>query len=238
MPDEGKLAPLRRSCWVPIVEDCGADAACSRFGGAPLLADGDEWPRCPNCEEELQLFLQLRAEDLPQSYEAPWSVGVVQLLYCTNTEPLCEVDCDAFFPFSPTTVARIVGGPFRTREASGRLRARSFPAKRIVDWQRHEDLPSAAELEETCRDHCLSEEDVESLIQNGFPVIGDKLGGWPDWVQGVEYPRCPECNSEMSLLFQLGSEDNLPYMFGDMGTGHVTYCRKHPRLLAFGWACS
>lgn len=40
------------------------------------------------------------------------------------------------------------------------------------------------------------------------------------------------------MLFQIDSEDNIPYMFGDTGCGHITYCEKHPRVLAFGWACS
>jgi hypothetical protein len=42
----------------------------------------------------------------------------------------------------------------------------------------------------------------------------------------------------MHLLFQIDSEDNLPYMFGDAGCGHITQCPKHPHRLAFGWACS
>ena len=58
-----------------------------------------------------------------------------------------------------------------------------------------------------------------------FPHSGEKLGGWPMWVQSVEYPSCPECGAEMTLLFQIDSERNLPYMFGDVGCGHITLMR-------------
>jgi uncharacterized protein YwqG len=56
-------------------------------------------------------------------------------------------------------------------------------------------------------------------------------------VQGVEYPHCPECGEAMQLVFQLDSEDNIDYMFGDSGCAHVTQCKNHPHQLALGWAC-
>lgn len=71
----------------------------------------------------------------------------------------------------------------------------------------------------------------------GRPHDGDKLGGWPAWVQGVEYPKCIECGEPMDMLFQIDSEDNVPYMFGDCGTAHVTQCPTHPDVVAMGWAC-
>lgn len=72
-------------------------------------------------------------------------------------------------------------------------------------------------------------------IATATPV--DKLGGWPAWVQGVEYPSCPRCGKRMVLVFQVDSEDNVPFMFGDIGCGHVTQCPKHKEVVAFGWAC-
>ena len=65
----------------------------------------------------------------------------------------------------------------------------------------------------------------------------DKLGGWPFWVQGAEYPSCHVCGEQMEVLFQLDSEDHVPFMFGDAGIGHISMCRSHPEVVAFGWAC-
>jgi uncharacterized protein YwqG len=65
----------------------------------------------------------------------------------------------------------------------------------------------------------------------------DKLGGWPYWVQGPEYPTCPSCGERMRIVLQLDSEHNVPFMFGDAGVGHVTQCPTHHDVVAFGWAC-
>jgi uncharacterized protein YwqG len=74
-------------------------------------------------------------------------------------------------------------------------------------------------------------------VEKGIPLSGDKLFGWPYWVQSIEYPFDRTTGSQMELLFQLDSEVNLPYMFGDMGVGHLTYSKDNPSELAFGWAC-
>jgi hypothetical protein len=42
----------------------------------------------------------------------------------------------------------------------------------------------------------------------------------------------------MRHVFQLDSEDHLPFLFGDAGTGHLTQCPQHHEVVAFGWACS
>ena len=72
----------------------------------------------------------------------------------------------------------------------------------------------------------------------GENATKDKVNGWPYWVQNVEYPICPKCGTEMIYLFQIDSEDNVPFMFGDVCCGHITQCPKHPDILAFAWACS
>jgi uncharacterized protein YwqG len=111
-----------------------------------------------------------------------------------------------------------------------------FPARRIVGWAPTADLPNGEELGYAGVE--LEEDEEEALMERDFPRSGEKLLGWPYWVQGVEYPKCRTCGREMALLFQVDSERNLPYMFGDAGVGHVTQCPQHHAELAFGWACS
>jgi hypothetical protein len=41
----------------------------------------------------------------------------------------------------------------------------------------------------------------------------------------------------MGHVFQVDSEDHVPFMFGDAGCGHVTQCPDHKEVVAFGWAC-
>jgi uncharacterized protein YwqG len=83
----------------------------------------------------------------------------------------------------------------------------------------------------------MTDELGDALSDAGIPRAGDKLGGWPDWIQGVEYPACPRCGNAMKTIFQLDSQDHIDHMFGDAGVGHVTQCPTHPDVLAFGWAC-
>jgi uncharacterized protein YwqG len=81
---------------------------------------------------------------------------------------------------------------------------------------------------------------VQELLEErekGITIAQDKLFGWPCWVQSEEYPYDRKTQARMELLFQLGWEDNLPYMFGDAGIGHLTKSPDDENELAFGWAC-
>ena len=134
-----------------------------------------------------------------------------------------------------------------------------FPATTIVDWAELVDYPDPGEhdalgLQYTydwdsdpfqTRVDCpkldlavegIEDEELAEKISDA--AAGDKLVGWPQWIQGAEYPVCPRCSRQMILVFQLDSNDHLPFMFGDMGTGHVTQCPTHKDIVAFGWAYS
>lgn len=232
-----ELAAHERTAWKPIVESTDEPSTASKFGGTPYLGRADDWPICPNCDFPMQLFVQLNLSEIPQSeQDRLGNTGLIQLFYCTTFEPPCEVDCEAYFPFAKSVVARFVEviDPGVVVEAAEL--AEPFPAKRIVGWEALEDYPNWEELTYNLGvDHTPDDEIVIEAI--GAPHPGDKLGGWPHWIQGVEYPGCRECGSQMELVFQIDSEDNLPYMFGDSGAGHLTRCPKHPHILTFAWAC-
>jgi uncharacterized protein YwqG len=89
----------------------------------------------------------------------------------------------------------------------------------------------------------VTDDEIDHLIwleehkHRRFIALGDKLGGWPFWVQEVSYPACTQCATPMTLVFQLASEDNLPFMWGDGGTAHITQCPYHQAQLTFDWAC-
>jgi hypothetical protein len=229
--DEAKLAALRRTAWVPRVEDGNSYPTASKFSGSAALAAGEAWPLCANCGKPLQLFLQLNTAELPAAAASPWPDSLLQVFYCTSSEPLCEVDCEAYNPFSQSTLLRVL--PVRDAVVEAAAPHGAFPAKRIVGWNPIDDYPGWEEL----READFSDAAAEEVGNRGYPLSGEKLFGWPYWVQGVEYPDCPRCGSLMELLFQIDSENNLPYMFGDAGCGHVTYCSQHPDVLAFRWAC-
>lgn len=231
------LDPLKRVAWIPAVADEISGPDCSKFSGIPALEKVEDWPCCRNCNEPMQLFLQLNSKDLPHEVGNCFGEGFLQVFYCTNWDKRCEVRCKAFFPFSKSTLVRVLE---IEREAIASIETspvtHQFPERKIVGWSSKEDYPNWEELESL--DVTLSDEQGELLSDLDYPLPNDKLLGWPHWVQGIEYPNCPKCGKTMKFVFQIDSEDNLPFMFGDVGCSHITQCEDHPDQMTIAWACS
>jgi hypothetical protein len=238
----------RRPAWKPRVSDGVSSPAGSRFGGVPFSPDGQR-PLCGQCRQPLPLLLQLDLESTPGGL----GTGLLQVFYCAN--PDCEQARDGWSPFSVIHLARIVdakGGGGLAQAASD-----DHPPRTIVGWDPIDDLPSPREHEElgleleydfeaqTVAFRCpavglqtppIGIDDL-TAEQIANPEAGDKLLGWPHWIQGVEYPTCPKCRSRMRVLFQLDSEDNVPVMWGDAGIAHISQCPNHRDVLTMAWAC-
>lgn len=240
---KNRLIKFKKPSWYPIVKDGDGGLRDSKFSGIPWLGKNEQWPVCANCKEPLQLFLQLNLNNLPEELEGEFGKGLLQLFYCTNTVFNCEAECEAYLPFAKSVIVRIID----CNEEGEKLRIplmEYFPAKLITGWEKQEDLPSPEEFIELQDNEGLPLKKYEQdllyeLLSNNLAssLPGDKLGGWPLWIQNIEYPSCPLCNKRMRLIFQLDSEINIPYMFGDVGCGHITQCKEHKDRLAFGWAC-
>jgi len=199
----------------------------------------------------MRFWLQLDLLSLPGSpgTEPDRAASLLQLFYCSTDDGTCET----WRPHSGTHHFR-TAAPVATVQ-QGPLEA--LPQVVIEAWEEFDDLPDPAEHEllgvqydydfaaglvtVRCDSPAITlpalsiEMDVAEVIATA--ALGDKLLGWPSWAQGVEYPACPICNQSMALLFQVDSNTNLDYMFGDVGTAHITRCAAHPHQFAFGWAC-
>jgi uncharacterized protein YwqG len=230
-----RLAPFRRGTWIPEVVDGAGPPDASRLGGAPWLRPGETWPACPNCGRPMHLFVQLNARDLPPAGAQALEGGLMQFFYCIREDPTCEQECDGWAPFARNTLLRLIPRDDLGGGAMASADVEAFPPKRITGWTEAIDYPHCEDAED--RGLQLSDEETDALDDCARPHAGEKLLGWPYWVQGIEYPDCPECGTRMHLLFQIDSERHLPYMFGDSGVGHVTQCPRHRNRLAFGWAC-
>ncbi|HLP92290.1 MAG TPA: DUF1963 domain-containing protein [Nostocaceae cyanobacterium] len=239
----------KRPTWKPLVEEGETDTNLSKFGGTPWLAKNENYPCCGECNAKMPLFVQVDLNQVPAELAGKFGQGLLQLFYCT--------ECDSWEYFNHTKLARIIQ-PVGNAQNLENQDFPSFPAKTIIDWQQFDDYPDNQEYEElgleiylnlfpeTVRIKCpmvgLSIEDLAPEELEEIDVFlenhsGDKLGGYPYWVQGIEYPNCPICQTRMDLVLQIDSEENLPYMFGDVGCGHITQCPEHKHILTFGWAC-
>lgn len=244
----GWKAANQRPAWKPRVAEGNGAPAGSRFGGPAWLPDGSS-PLCQICQQPLPLLLQLDLGGAPGGL----GPGLLQAFYCCD--PDCEQEGDGWGPFSPIHLVRIVDGN------AGKLaapRETDHPAKQITGWDELIDLPNPEDHRELGLDYeydfkanrvtirCPSVGlsspplglDALTAEQIGDSAVGDKLLGWPHWVQGAEYPACPQCNARMRYLIQLDSENGLPIMWGDAGIAHISQCLAHPYVLTMAWACS
>ncbi|MCX4241113.1 DUF1963 domain-containing protein [Paraliomyxa miuraensis] len=232
--DEGHdewVARWSRSSFLPKTREGDGPVTASKFGGAAFLREGEAWPSCPGCEQPMNLFVQLDLSTLPPGLSYPHREGMVQLFYCTSAEPLCEVDHEAWQPFGKSVVARWLSPEELAGPAAPAQDPIGLPVALVQGWE-----PGASELPGYEEDVPLPES-MEDLDDDQQPNSGDKLGGWPAWVQGPEYPTCPECKTTMVHLLQLESNGLCRHQFGDLGTGHLCQCPNHPQVVAFGWAC-
>ncbi len=235
-----KFAALGRPSWKPLTADGDAALNGSKYSGLPLLQVGEGWPECAACGAAQQLFLQLSIATLPEGAQAllGLNTGMLQMFYCT----VCEAEGESWAPFAPSHLLRIIddriGAEAPALPEEFHTRGETyFPAKTITGWAPFEDFPN---LEEDIDLPELSDEEFDAyyVSEPYLNADGDKLGGWPAWVQSEEYPQCPECDTRMHAIYQLDSNDGVPWMWGDVGIGHITQCAKHRHVLAFGWACS
>ncbi|HBB33616.1 MAG TPA: molybdate metabolism regulator [Cyanobacteria bacterium UBA8803] len=253
------IAQFIRLAWKPIITEGDSSLLSSKFSGKPWLAKDEPWPTCPLCDRFMQLFFQLNTSELPELVRPEFGSGLLQMFYCCNWGCEGQVESAVVFygrvaDINKNLLIRLVQPNGEASTAPIPLALEDyFPAKTIVDWQQLADYPDAPDEIvaliygwEQVNDEALEDEvverlgfyDLEDYCEHRLTYEGDKLAGYPRWVQGMEYSGCPICREPMRQVFQLASNDNLPYMFGDAGIGHVLQCKTHKEQFAFIWACS
>lgn len=228
-----QLEAFKRTAYLPVTKShSGRFSIHSKIGGLPYLRHAEDWPTCPNCQKKMALLLQLNGQELPHSSDSQ----IIQLFYCINEEKECEIELESFFPFSKGVVARRI----EKLEAAFTV---DYPPEvtltehEITKWIAKDDYPHYEEYDQLGLD--ISSEAMEYLEERNLcvPLEGDKLYGWPYWVQSEEYPVDSETEEKFSPLFQLDSQDRLHHLFGDAGIGHLTQSNRPPHEMTFAWAC-
>lgn len=222
------LRAMRRTTQIPVLGPVSGGPT-HQLAGAPWLPPGTEHPTCACCGQPLALFVQLRTDPIRRAFPGLPAGHLVQLFYCVDSAGPCEVNAETWEPFNASTLGRLV--PIT---AGGGAGIAVLPGQAIVGWEPAHELPRSDELP---IELMLSMEDAQWVALNQHCRDGDKLGGWPAWVQGPELPNCRKCGSPMRFLFQVDSDCGVDHMFGDVGTAHLSYCEEHPEELGFGWAC-
>jgi predicted DNA-binding WGR domain protein len=226
-----KMKHHARVTYVAKTKRGDASPAASKIGGLPWLDDKDDWPACGNCKNPMQFLFQLNLQETGQLKGGPKGTGFLQVFYCTTPDTYCdELGKNPFSPFGKHLCAR----HYHTKRLSA-VPIKMSPApdplqrKTIIDWICTTEYPT---FEDTLRlkDISFTEEETDFMCCNGPTVSSDKLGGWPGFIQGADYPRCPTCKTPMEFIFQLSS-------FGSR-MAFLFRCSKHRSTLAFSWQCS
>jgi hypothetical protein len=230
----GKLREVVRTAWLPITEAGEASARGSKFAGTAWLGEGEPWPTCPRCSEPMALFLQLDLSSLPEEIAGELGYGLLQMFYCVSRRECAFRGEGCREPFSPYQLLRRIDPGSGSPAAAVPTFDLQISPRRITGWQPVEDYPDRTELPDM--GILASDDAADALFDLGYtPRQNDKLLGWPSWPQYVHYPKCRTCGRELWPIFQLESHQNLQYMFGDDGCGHITCCPDHPDELAFQW---
>jgi hypothetical protein len=222
------LGEFERALWIPQVRFHAGEITASKLGGTPFIARTEDWPCCGVCSAPMELFLQLNSRDLPAELADRFS-GLLQVFLCPTGN--CAFGYEGFSKASLLRLCKPVGQPRYQRPPF----EDAFIEGVIESWQRGTEVPSSRELEALGIE--LSDEQQQLIFNESERVtaIGDKLGGWPDWPQNLDYLACPQCRRRMDVLFQFGPYSTLPYCFMDGGTAWVSQCAQHPDVLALNW---
>jgi Domain of unknown function (DUF1963) len=193
----GKFLKEARKAFLPVVSTSTANESLieTKFGGRPFVeAQKYPWPAC-TCGKKMLFFLQLNSNSLPEKLEMKekYFDGLLQLFYC-------GADCgvESWSPFSAGHCVRVVkSGDLNAGQAGAVEKGveNVFPFKRVLNWTEKTDYISATELSESGEmDDDAESEFVDEVTEELKNLSGEKLFGWPCWVQGVEYPKCRKCN--------------------------------------------
>jgi hypothetical protein len=228
-----ELQEFQRTAWIPQVRFRAGEVTHSKLGGTPWISETEEWPCCAVCSQPMELFLQLNSEELPEEMAGRFS-GLLQVFVCvTNgySSGTCALGYEGFSKAWLLRLCQPVGQPRYSRPPF----EDAFIEGVIESWQPRVDLPSSQEL--AALGIRLSHEQWRLMVapEEQFTEAGDKLGGWPNWPQNLDYIACPRCQRRMDVIFQFDSSDTLPHDYMDCGTAWVSQCAEHPDVLAFNW---
>jgi len=217
-----KLSADARHAWAPQLGGRAGEDDLSRFGGLPWLRTGETWPVCGACGAVLTFFVQVDLDRVPAAAREDFGPGLLQLFHCTACHPVRPLARD-----DGVRIVDATGGGTAVRAPQG---VRVFPCRPVTGWA---DAPGDLPCREGDGSALLPE---ERAVVPSLNRQGDKLGGWPGWVQDPDHPRCPQGDHRLDrMVLQIDSGRGVPYTWGDNGVGFVLQCPHHRDRVAFTW---
>lgn len=194
------LEQYGKPCALPDLSVADGAPGASRLGGFPSLDDANPWPRCGVCREPMTFLAELVASELSGLLEPVPFEGRLQIFECPN--------CDRHEHFTSSRCVRQIAldavvttalpdeGPHWSRFM--------IPKRSILGWMVARDTPDIDEVNRLC-DYDVDEAS-ELLAQRGHRHRDEKVGGWPSWIQDIDYGECDVCpGSTLVFVMQLAA---------------------------------
>lgn len=234
-----KLKAYERKAYRPRVKKSAKKAKdlwASHYGGQARCLD---WPACGACNTSMPSILQLNLATLPPDFSTAFAqlLGVAQLFYCTQCQPYfskpvsssesMEKNRGVYLQLLSETEMAQANAP----SSSSPEDLSAFPEVLISGWSAPKsDFPwREYEIWEQIQ---LDAEEEEQAAQ--YNLTGDKLGGWPHWLQDSQTPLDRQ-GQAMLPLFQLdggSAPRHLNYTWGDSGVASL-FLSQDGQELAF-----
>lgn len=240
------MAPLARPAWkadvsaVLVAPGMEADPRGSRYRGRPWMPDREAWPERGG--KPLAFVAQFEVAAMPDPARSLLGGrGLLQIFY----------DQGGDFPASGDT-SELASVRVVDIDLPGALRAApdpsarggERPSRRVSGWlPSGDEYPHWEDFPEFCGFDALGDEAdaLEAAERGGGPLApyarlewGDKLGGWPAWTQGAEWPLDRD-GDRMDYVMQFEANPDGIHFAGD-GTGHV-FVSPATGEMRFAWAC-
>lgn len=233
-----KLKAYERKAYLPKVKHLAKKSKvldASHYGGQALCS---EWPVCGLCKTALPCFLQLNLATLPTDFSTAFAQlsGLAQFFYCTRCQPFFSKPVFSTASTQNKGVFLQLLNDTEVKHAEAQFHPDPeklflFPEAFISGWSgpksdfpwREYEIWEAIQLD--------AEEEVQAAQYN---LTGDKLGGWPHWLQDSQTPLDSK-GQAMLPLFQLDSGSTsrqLEYNWGDSGVASL-FLSQDGQELAF-----
>ncbi|MFC9863068.1 MULTISPECIES: DUF1963 domain-containing protein [unclassified Streptomyces] len=225
---------------VPARSHATGEFATTRFGGFPTVEEGETWPLCEGCADDLTFVAQV--DHSRDGLHSRLPVTFFTFFYCWTCHPWGRRrKRGGWLVRSYTTLRRpevLVHGiepGFEEHHAVPRLE-KSLPD--TVGMRLHcpalwDLVPGDSGSPEAWANRRVIDHAALALTQERARTphlrnAGVAIGGYPYWANGGdETPVCTECTVPMELLLQIPPSELTDAMWGDVGTLYLFMCRIH-----------
>lgn len=232
----------------PILMDADIGITKSKMGGTPNLSNFKTYPKCDVCQHDLNFIIQLFQVDFPDFY-FPNDSRLFQVFRCPNES--CSGNYNGIydlklFPyfFKGFRVKNHIDPPLPivdSDEYEARMPPYALASKQASDFPYYADFGwNDKNILRTNYEELKKRINDEGIIDRFFtPQRGNKLWGYPSWIQNSVWPACSICAEDKTFFLQLSGEMDFvirrdyKYVQGDPWSSYSSFINEWGHIYFF-----